>query len=463
MKNVMIYDCTLAEASALTFKNRLDMARELDQLGADILLLPSPAKGDEAALLVRTLGTLLRRAAPAVAVGLDAGEAELAAKELKGSPRSVLTVSVPVSASGMEYLSGVKPDKLPTLLEAQLRHCASLGSRVFLEARDATRAEPAFLLSLIQSAVRAGATGVILCDSEGKRLPWELAELWREPIAAAGDVPVFAACSDALGLGAADTLASLRTGAAGAKVSIPGGENCKFGALAAILRERGESLGFTSALEQTRLKAGLERMTGILDSRRRSTSPFDNGAGAPLSATLLSAGAEEAAVEQAVRKLGYELSPQDMDAVYESFTHIAEKKDVDWRELDAIVANAAQLAPPTYKLESYVVHTGNVISATADIQVRKDGQLLRGLAPGDGPIDAAFLALEQISGRHYELDDFQISAVTEGREAMGSALIGLRDRGRVYPGSGISTDIIGACINAYLAALNKIAHEGIQS
>ncbi len=463
MKEILIYDRTLPDARELSFKDRLDLARELDQLGADVLLLPSPAEGQEAALLARTLCQLLRRAAPAVAVGLDAGEAEQAAGELAGSPRAILTVSVPVSAAGMEYLSGVKPDKLLSALEAQLRRCTGLCRRVFLEARDATRAQPEFLLTLIRTAREAGVQGIILCDSEGRRLPWELAEFLKEPIAAAGDTPVYAACSDTLGLGAADTLASLRSGAAGAVTSVSGGESCRLAALAAILRERGASLGFASGLDMTRLNAGVERIGSILDSRRRSTSPFDNGAGAPLSAMLLSAGADQAAVEQAVRKLGYELSPQDMAAVYDSFCHIAEKKDVDFRELDAIVANAAQLAPSTYLLESYVVHTGNVISATADIQVKKDGQLLRGLAPGDGPVDAAFLALEQISGRHYELDDFQISAVTEGREAMGSALIKLRDRGKVYSGSGLSTDVIGACINAYLAALNKIAYEDKQS
>ena len=463
MKTIQIYDNTLPGAKELSFKNRLDLARELDQLGVDILRLPSPAEGEEAALLVRTLATLLRRAAPAVQVGLDAAEAELAAKELKSSPRGVLTVSVPVSASGMEYLSGVKPDKLPAMIEAQVKRCAGLCSRVLFEARDATRAEPAFLVSLIQTVIAAGARGVILWDSEGRRLPWELAELLKEPIAAAGETPVFAACSDNLGLGAADTLASLRSGAAGAVVSATGGENCTLAALAAILRERGPSLGFGSGLDMTRMQAGLERVAGILDSRRRSTSPFDNGAGAPLSAMLLTAGADYPTVEQAVRTLGYELDAGDMAAVYESFCHIAEKKDVDFRELDAIVANAAQLVPPTYKLESYVVLTGNVISATADIRVKKDGALLRGLAPGDGPVDAAFLALEQISGRHYELDDFQISSVTEGREAMGSALIKLRDRGKVYSGSGLSTDVIGACVNAYLAALNKIAYEDKQS
>ncbi len=104
MNEIRIFDRTLTEAGELSFKNRLDLARELDGLGVDILGLPSPALGEEAALLVRTLGTLLRRAAPAVSVGLDAAEAELAARELKSSPRGVLTVSVPVSASGMEYL-----------------------------------------------------------------------------------------------------------------------------------------------------------------------------------------------------------------------------------------------------------------------------------------------------------------------------------------------------------------------
>jgi len=74
-------------------------------------------------------------------------------------------------------------------------------------------------------------------------------------------------------------------------------------------------------------------------------------------------------------------------------------------------------------------------------------------------VDAAFLAIEQIVGHHYELDDFQIQAVTEGREAMGSSLVRLRSNGRLYSGNGISTDIIGASIRAYLNALNKIVFE----
>ena len=91
--------------------------------------------------------------------------------------------------------------------------------------------------------------------------------------------------------------------------------------------------------------------------------------------------------------------------------------------------------------------------------MESDGEVLTGLVTGDGPIDAAFLALEQIVGTHYELDDFQIQAVTEGREAMGSTLVKLRANGRLYSGQGVSTDVIGASIRAWVDALNKIAYE----
>ena len=148
-----------------------------------------------------------------------------------------------------------------------------------------------------------------------------------------------------------------------------------------------------------------------------------------------------------------------MAKVYEAFTRIAAKKPVGTKELDAIVATTALQVPPTYKLVSYVINNGNIIPATAQISLEKQGRELSGVCIGDGPIDAAILAIEQIIGHHYELDEFLIQAVTEGREAMGSALVRLRAGGKLYSGNGISTDIIGASIAAYLNALNKIVYE----
>ena len=115
--------------------------------------------------------------------------------------------------------------------------------------------------------------------------------------------------------------------------------------------------------------------------------------------------------------------------------------------------------PPADRLVSYVVNSGNITSSTSHIVLERAGERVQSVCLGDGPIDASFLAIEQIIGRHYELDDFQIQAVTEGREAMGDAIVKLRAGGKLFSGRGISTDIIGASIHAYVNALNKIAYE----
>ena len=96
----------------------------------------------------------------------------------------------------------------------------------------------------------------------------------------------------------------------------------------------------------------------------------------------------------------------------------------------------------------------------ANVTLERDGEKISGVSTGDGPIDAAFFAIEQIIGHHYELDDFQIQSITKGREALGSSLIRLRAGGKLYSGNGLSTDIVGAAIRAYINALNKIVYEG---
>ena len=127
--------------------------------------------------------------------------------------------------------------------------------------------------------------------------------------------------------------------------------------------------------------------------------------------------------------------------------------------MEAIIASSALQVPPTYTLEQYSIQSGNIMTSSAQINMTKDGATVTGISVGDGPIDAAFRTIEQITGRHFELDDFQIQAITEGHEAMGSAVVKLRAGGKSYSGKGLSTDIIGASIRAYISALNKILYE----
>ena len=209
----------------------------------------------------------------------------------------------------------------------------------------------------------------------------------------------------------------------------------------------------------------IRRITAQIEwlcSSRDQNSLYDGGVSAVADASgmVLSVHDDLSAVTKAVEKLGYTLSDEDNAKVYEAFQAIAAKKEtVSARELDTIVASAALQVPPTYQLTNYVINCGNAISASAHIKLDKEGSVLEGICLGDGPIDAAFKSIEQVIGHHYELDDFQIQAVTEGREAMGETVVRLRSGGKLYSGRGISTDIVGASLQAYLNALNKIVYE----
>ena len=167
-----------------------------------------------------------------------------------------------------------------------------------------------------------------------------------------------------------------------------------------------------------------------------------------------------AEIGRAVRQLGYELSAVDLAKVYEEYRRIAgKKKDPAARDLDAIVAAVAMQAPPTYKLKSFVITSGNIITAMAHVTLLHGGEEEQGISTGDGPIDAAFLAIETIVGSHFELDDFKINAVTEGSGAVACAIVRLRAEGKLYSGKGVSSDVIGAGIRAYVDALNKICYD----
>jgi 2-isopropylmalate synthase len=211
------------------------------------------------------------------------------------------------------------------------------------------------------------------------------------------------------------------------------------------------------ALQTTQLSRILDRVNQICQAGKAkgaiAAAQSDSG-------IYLTAHDDIAAVTRVAEQLGYDLSEDDRVKVYEAFRRIAAKKEqVSSKELDAIVASAALQVPPTYVLDTFVTTSGNTIAATAHIKLTKNGQTLEGVSFGDGPIDAAFVAIESITGCHYELDDFQIQAVTEGREAMGQTVVKLRSGGKVYSGKGISTDIVAAGIHAYLSALNKIVYE----
>ena len=293
-------------------------------------------------------------------------------------------------------------------------------------------------------------------------LPNEFTAFIRELYAnvpALKEVTLGVSCSDNLSMADSCAIAAVRYGAGEIKAAAYRLDAVSLPNVAKVLSAKGEYYNASCCVRTTEMKRITGQIAWLCQPGRGKAAPL-SGIAAEDGDLFLTAHDDIAAVIKVAERLGYDLSEEDGAKVYDAFRLIAAKKDkVGAKELDAIIASAAMQVPPTYKLESYVITSGNTISATAHLKLTKQDKVMEGVSIGDGPIDAAFVAVEQITGQHYELDDFQIQSVTEGREAMGQTVVKLRSGGKVYSGRGISTDIVGASIRAYINALNKIVYE----
>ena len=464
MKQIRISDVTMKQAGlSLSFREKIELCKLLDKLEVSVIELEPIVEMKIDSLRIKSVAAAVAHSSVAVPVALDAQSVLLTWNALKEAKHPRLQICAPVSPVQMEYLFHKKPDAMLASVCQTIQECCKYCTDVEFVADDATRSDPAFLYSIITAAIDAGAKTVTVCDTAGAMLPNEFTAFLRDLYAGVpqlSSVCLGVSCSDDLSMADACAMAAVRYGATEIKAAAYRCSCVSMPNVAKVLTAKGEFYGAACSVRTTQIKRITDQITRMCQTGRSKNSPFDFGVQEDDGSIWLTSHDDLSAVMKVALRLGYDLSEEDGAKVYEAFQIIARKKDkVSARELDAIVASAAMQVPPTYVLESYVVNAGNIISATAHLKLKKADKLLEGVSIGDGPIDAAFLAIEQITGQHYELDDFQIQSVTEGREAMGQTVVKLRSAGKVYSGRGISTDIVGASIHAYLSALNKIVYE----
>ena len=467
MKTIKLIDMTLAllptlREGALTFKEKLEIARYLDRLKVDGIELAPTDGGKADQLAGKTIAAMV--SSPLIAqVDVATGDVEVTWESVRGAKQPRLNLLAPLSPALMEYTCHKKAPAMLEAVRAQVKKARSLCEYVEFTAVDATRAEKDFLCQASAAALECGASRVTLCDTAGVLLPDEFAAFVasvQDGVPALAGAELLVQVSDEMSMGAACAAAAITRGVAGIKCAAVAAGYPTLQQLARLVEIKGPALDIACNLRTTELNRVVSQLDRMLQPKDENQSPLGNLTVGDTAGVTLDEGDDISEVIKVVRQLGYDLSEEDNARVYEAFRRVAEKKHfVGTRELDAIVASTALQVPSTYHIENYVINSGSVITATANILLDRNGEKLRGVGVGDGPIDAAFLAIEQIIGHHYELDDFQIQTVTEGRDAMGSALVKLRADGRVYSGNGISTDIIGASIRAYISALNKIVYE----
>lgn len=457
MKQIRIADTTLCqENSKYSFKEKLEIARQLERLNVDAIELPEISDEKADVLFVKTVSSFVKKSVISVAAGSSEQSIENAVLALANAAKPRIRIQLPLSPVGMEYVCHKKAPKMLEWIATSIKTAKASVEDVELCIVDATRVEPDFLKQVLVEAESAGATLISICDSAAKLLPDDFAK-FADNIAQQVSVPVGVSCENKNGLATACGVLAARNSVDFVKTAVCGSV-IPLETFALMIRDCGDNYGFTTNINNTQLHRIVKQIEWISSNADNEKRVVLSGGEGELG-VYLDDSDTQADVISAVSKLGYDISEEDQVKVYEEFLRVATKKKVGAKELDAIVASVALQVPATYKLVSYVINNGNVISSSAQISLNKNDVLMQGVCIGDGPIDAAFRAIDSIIGYHYELDDFQIQSVTEGKEAMGSALVKLRSNGKLYSGNGISTDIIGASIRAYLNAVNKIVYE----
>ena len=455
MKKIDVIDITIRAQveqlkKDLSFREKLSIAKNLEKMGVDAIELPSVLLNKEECVVCRTISESVNN----VTVCLDAGtNAQTVYDCIKIANSKRMQVILPVSTVQMEYSYHAKAPKMLEKIGAMVKSASEFGAEVEFVAKDASRAEQGFVVSCAKVAKENGAKIITLSDDAGVYFPDQFASLVAE-VKKACDIKVYVEPSNQLKMGVSMAIEVVKAGADGIKTAIGIDNLIAPNDFASALRVKADELGVTTNLDFTSINKTVKDVMTFSceeDVNDQKTLYKDK--------ISLDKECSVKDIQNEIIALGYDLSVEDVSKVYAEFERVVSKKDaIGERELEAIIASTAMQVPSTFHLERYVVNSGNIITATANVTLVKDGEELSGVSTGDGPIDAAFHAIEQIIGHHYELDDFNVQAVTKGREAVGSAVIRLRAEGKLYSGNGVSTDIVGACIRAYINALNKIVY-----
>jgi 2-isopropylmalate synthase len=330
----------------------------------------------------------------------------------------------------------------------------------------------------------------------GYTTPQEMAELieWLVKNTEGMDRVVLSThCHNDLGMAVANSLAAVQAGATQVECTVNGiGERAGNAALEEVvmaLKTRPMLYDATCGIDTTQLyptsrmlstiisqdvqpnkavvganafahEAGIHQH-GVLANRATYEIMSPEAIGVPKNTMVLGKHSGRHALEERLAEMGYSLSPAALEKVAEEFKKLADlKKTIDDRDLEALVEpHLSNNLRERYVYDRFVVNSGNTISATAIVRVTHEGEPLEAVSTGDGPIDAAFKAIDKIVGMDFTLESYRIHSATEGQDALGVADVRLSADGRQERGRGTSTDILEASIKAYLNAVNRFMME----
>lgn len=494
---VIIFDTTLRDGeqvpgAKLAKEQKVEIAKQIAALGVDVIEAGFPASSpgdfDSVQTVAREVkGPIITGLARAVKKDIDA---LWAAVKVAKRPR----IHTFIGTSDIHIQKKFKSDKDKILQWAvdTVKYARSLCPDIEFSTEDAARTDFEFLCRSVEALVKAGAGTINVPDTVGYAMPGEMADRIRrlkEKVPALDKAVISMHCHNDMGLATANTLAGILAGARQAEVTMNGiGERAGNAALEEVVmairtrkdifkglytdvntKEISKTSKMVSALmglpiQRNKAIVGVNAFAhssgihqdGILKDRSTYEIVRPEDVGVSAHAFTLTARSGRAALKHQIAGLGHKITDVQLDAIYESFLTLADKKkEVALEDLSALVQEELFKVPEIYKLEHIQFLSGTQATPMAALRIRRDKEVIEEAATGNGPVDAAYQCVEKIVGKKFELIDWGLNAITSGEDAVGEARVRIRFKDTIVAGTATSTDVIEASVKAYLAAINR--------
>jgi 2-isopropylmalate synthase len=494
---LIIFDTTLRDGeqspgASMNLAEKLEVALALKELGVDVIEagFPIASPGDfeaEQAIARDVKGPVICGLARCNTADIDR-----AWEALREASRPRIHVFLATSAIHREFKLHMAKDEIVRRAVEGVRRAKGYCEDVEFSPEDAARTELDFLAEVVEQAIAAGATTINIPDTVGYAVPSQYAAAIRylkEKVKGIDDVVLSVHCHNDLGLAVANSLAALKEGARQVECTINGlGEragNCALEEIVMAVRTRNDYFELESGINTRRLyptsrivsritglvvqrnkaivgqnafahEAGIHQ-DGMLKERRTYEIMLPEDVGIQQTELVLGKHSGRHALRQRIRDLGFHLNDAQLQAVFDGFKGLADrKKEIYDADIEALAEAVLHNGPAVWTLEAVTCNAGSgTVPSAAIVLWHKDGTLVRDANVGDGPIDAVFKTIERITGIDVKLREYQVRSVTVGEDAQGEAQIEAEHNGRILRGRAVSTDIIEASALAFLQCINR--------
>ena len=507
-EKVYIFDTTLRDAeqtpgAALGIEEKLEIAKHLAKLNVDVIEagFPISSPGDFDA--VQRIAHEVK--GPEICALSRVVEKDITAawKAIQDAPRARIHTFVGTSTIHMERITRTTPERTLEMAVDAVAYAKSLcadhpNATVEFSPMDAGRTELAYLYEVVEATIAAGANVVNIPETVGWTVPAEFGNLIagiKANVANIDDAVISVHCHNDLGLAVANSLIAIEHGARQVECTINGlgeraGNTSLEEVVMAIRTRRDYFKGYyteINAKEIVPISKRVSRTMGIPVQPNKAIvgeNAFAHSSGIHQDGIIksrvtfeiidpkeigwkesqlkenqliLSPRSGRNALRHRLSELGYELDKEQLEKVYERFLRVADKKKaIHDADLEAIMTDELRTVPATFELDYIQIVSGTKISPTTTVGIRTEEGIVENASTGDGPVDAAFKAINQIIKIKLNLIDYQIRSVTEGEDAIGEVTLKVQDNGHIITGNGASTDIIEASAKAYIHAVNKL-------